>query len=109
MYERMVDVPRLVCSYGIGAELPHPVLTEARDRLSRHYLPELGEPISHYAHAVRFGNLLFVSGCAPVDASLRLVGGDDVVKTVKREEPKIGRNDPCWCGSGKKFKKCHGA
>jgi preprotein translocase subunit SecA len=36
------------------------------------------------------------------------VGGDDVIKTVKREEPKIGRNDPCWCGSGKKFKKCHG-
>jgi preprotein translocase subunit SecA len=25
------------------------------------------------------------------------------------EEDKIGRNDPCWCGSGKKFKKCHGA
>ncbi len=23
-------------------------------------------------------------------------------------EPKVGRNDPCWCGSGKKFKKCHG-
>jgi preprotein translocase subunit SecA len=22
--------------------------------------------------------------------------------------PKIGRNDPCWCGSGKKYKKCHG-
>ena len=38
------------------------------------------------------------------------VGGDDaVVKTQRREEPKIGRNDPCWCGSGKKFKKCHGA
>lgn len=37
------------------------------------------------------------------------VGGDDVIKTVKREEPKIGRNDPCWCGSGKKYKKCHGA
>jgi uncharacterized protein len=26
---------------------------------------------------------------------------------VKTAEP--GRNDPCWCGSGKKFKKCHGA
>jgi SEC-C motif-containing protein len=26
-----------------------------------------------------------------------------------REEPKIGRNDPCSCGSGKKYKKCHGA
>ena len=26
-----------------------------------------------------------------------------------RSGPKVGRNDPCWCGSGKKFKKCHGA
>ena len=25
------------------------------------------------------------------------------------ESEQIGRNDPCWCGSGKKFKKCHGA
>jgi preprotein translocase subunit SecA len=24
-------------------------------------------------------------------------------------EHEVGRNDPCWCGSGKKFKKCHGA
>jgi preprotein translocase subunit SecA len=36
-------------------------------------------------------------------------GGDDVIKTVRRDEPKIGRNDPCPCGSGKKYKKCHGA
>jgi len=36
------------------------------------------------------------------------VGGDDVVKTVRRDEPKVGRNDPCPCGSGKKYKKCHG-
>ncbi|MGB6424027.1 MAG: SEC-C metal-binding domain-containing protein [Solirubrobacterales bacterium] len=28
---------------------------------------------------------------------------------VKSEQEKIGRNDPCWCGSGKKYKKCHGA
>jgi SEC-C motif domain protein len=26
-----------------------------------------------------------------------------------RTAPKIGRNDPCPCGSGKKYKKCHGA
>ena len=31
------------------------------------------------------------------------------VETFVREEPKLGRNDPCHCGSGKKFKKCHGA
>ncbi len=36
-------------------------------------------------------------------------GGDDTVRQVKREEPKTGRNDPCPCGSGKKYKKCHGA
>ena len=28
---------------------------------------------------------------------------------IKRDEPKVGRNDPCPCGSGKKYKKCHGA
>lgn len=30
-------------------------------------------------------------------------------KPVKRDMPKVGRNDPCPCGSGKKYKKCHGA
>ncbi len=30
-------------------------------------------------------------------------------ETVVREQPKVGRNDPCPCGSGKKFKKCHGS
>jgi preprotein translocase subunit SecA len=37
-------------------------------------------------------------------------GGQDAkVETVHRASPKIGRNDPCHCGSGKKYKKCHGA
>ena len=37
-------------------------------------------------------------------------GNGEVVETVvKDEHDKVGRNDPCWCGSGKKFKKCHGA
>src|SRR5213594_2066418 len=35
-------------------------------------------------------------------------GGDGASRQVKRDTPKIGRNDPCPCGSGKKFKKCHG-
>ena len=30
-------------------------------------------------------------------------------RPVRRQEPKVGRNDPCPCGSGKKYKKCHGA
>jgi preprotein translocase subunit SecA len=38
-------------------------------------------------------------------------GGDQINPgtVVKDEREKIGRNDPCWCGSGKKYKKCHGA
>lgn len=44
MYDRQVEVPRLLASYGEGDPLPHPVLTEARDALGRHYAAELGEP-----------------------------------------------------------------
>jgi preprotein translocase subunit SecA len=32
-----------------------------------------------------------------------------VTQVVKGEHEKVGRNDPCWCGSGKKYKRCHGA
>jgi preprotein translocase subunit SecA len=31
-----------------------------------------------------------------------------VTQVVRDEHEKIGRNDPCWCGSGKKYKRCHG-
>jgi len=31
-----------------------------------------------------------------------------VEQRVLDDEHQVGRNDPCWCGSGKKFKKCHG-
>ena len=44
MYDRMVDVPRLLKFYDEDEALPHPSLTEARDVLSRHYAAELGEP-----------------------------------------------------------------
>ncbi|GAA4078118.1 alpha-ketoglutarate-dependent dioxygenase AlkB [Nocardioides kongjuensis] len=44
MYDRVVDVPRLVFTYMIGDELPHPALTDARERLTQRYAAELGEP-----------------------------------------------------------------
>ena len=65
------------------------------------------EPIPAFAGVARAGggeSALARQG-APQPAR---TGGDDVVKTVRRDEPKVGRNDPCPCGSGKKFKKCHG-
>jgi alkylated DNA repair dioxygenase AlkB len=45
MYDRVVDVPRLLCFYGEGQALPDPMLTGARDALSEHYRAELGEPL----------------------------------------------------------------
>jgi alkylated DNA repair dioxygenase AlkB len=44
MYDRVVDVPRLLSFYGDDEPLPHPVLPAAREALTEHYLPELGEP-----------------------------------------------------------------
>ncbi len=66
------------------------------------------EPVSAFAGATRSA----VATAPPPPAANRQpprVGGDDaVVKTVRRDQPKVGRNDPCPCGSGKKSKKCHG-
>jgi preprotein translocase subunit SecA len=47
---------------------------------------------------------------AEADGEEQLIDPLPVVETRRLDETeKIGRNDPCWCGSGKKFKKCHGA
>jgi len=54
-------------------------------------------------------------GAGPIEAVAGAVaagnGATEVVETVVKDEREkdIGRNDPCWCGSGKKYKKCHGA
>ncbi len=44
MYDRVVEVPRLLRWYGEGDELPDPLITRARDALSDYYRVELGEP-----------------------------------------------------------------
>ncbi|WP_067571915.1 alpha-ketoglutarate-dependent dioxygenase AlkB [Nocardia acidivorans] len=46
MYDRMVDVPRLLAFYEQGQALPDPVLDTAREALSEYYRPELGEPFT---------------------------------------------------------------
>jgi reactive intermediate/imine deaminase len=48
------------------------------------------EPISHYTDAVRAGDLLFVSGCVPVDGDGRLVGGDNVAAQARQVFVNIG-------------------
>jgi reactive intermediate/imine deaminase len=53
-------------------------------------VPGQAEPISHYTDAVRAGDLLFVSGCVPVDGEGRLVGGDDVVAQARQVFRNVG-------------------
>jgi reactive intermediate/imine deaminase len=53
-------------------------------------VPGQSEPISHYTDAVRAGDLLFVSGCVPVDGDGRLVGGDDVVAQARQVFANVG-------------------
>jgi preprotein translocase subunit SecA len=68
------------------------------------------------------GNLQYEHETSAGAAAMAVAGGGDAVaagvpssggvaaQTVRTSEhEKLGRNDPCWCGSGKKFKKCHGA
>jgi 2-iminobutanoate/2-iminopropanoate deaminase len=49
----------------------------------------LAEPISHYTDAVRAGNLLFVSGCVPVDGDGRVVS-DDIVEQARQVFTNVG-------------------
>ncbi|MBE7504765.1 MAG: SEC-C domain-containing protein [Planctomycetia bacterium] len=41
-------------------------------------------------------------------AAMQAQNVEQKVETIRRDEPRVGRNDPCPCGSGKKFKQCHG-
>jgi 2-iminobutanoate/2-iminopropanoate deaminase len=59
-------------------------------RREEFHVEGMSVPISHYADAVRAGELLFVSGCVPVDADGNLVGGDDVVAQARRVFENIG-------------------
>ncbi|MCG3126613.1 MAG: Protein translocase subunit SecA [Phycisphaerae bacterium] len=50
----------------------------------------------------------FQSAQADQDAAMRKQGEGAKVDPIRRSMPRVGRNDPCPCGSGKKYKQCHG-
>ena len=41
-------------------------------------------PLSHYTDAVRYGDIVYLSGCGPLDENLNLVGSDDIVEQARR-------------------------
>lgn len=61
-----------------------PIILDAMAIREEFRVPGQPEPLSHYTDAVRAGDLLFVSGCVPIDADGRLVGGDDVVAQARQ-------------------------
>ena len=67
------------------------------------------EPVGAFASAPRAASAARLRASLAAAAPPRVGGDDAPVQTVRRDEPKVGRNDPCPCGSGKKYKKCHGA
>jgi alkylated DNA repair dioxygenase AlkB len=106
MYEREVDVPRLLRWYGRDEQLPHPVLTEARDRLSAHYAAELGEPF------VTAGMCLYRDGRDSVawhgDTLGRGARADTMVAIVSFGSPRALMLRPKSGGSSLRFPLGHG-
>jgi preprotein translocase subunit SecA len=70
----------------------------------------LFEPISKEEHDAREREREEARRKAPREQNLVYSAGESgPAGPAKREVAKVGRNDPCPCGSGRKFKKCHGA
>jgi preprotein translocase subunit SecA len=91
------------------AAAPRPVARRQAPLTYTHAPTSSGPAIAARAAAAASASAVAVADMVATDRQPARVGGDDApIRTVRREQPKIGRNDPCWCGSGKKFKKCHG-
>jgi alkylated DNA repair dioxygenase AlkB len=106
MYDRVVDVPRLVCFYGEQEPLPHPALTQARDALSAHYRGELGEPF------VTAGLCLYRDGHDSVawhgDRIGRSSTEDTMVAIVSLGSPRTLALRPRGGGTARRFEPGHG-
>jgi 2-iminobutanoate/2-iminopropanoate deaminase len=63
-------------------------------------VPGMSEPISHFTHVVRAGNIVFVSGCVASDGQGRTVGGDDATAQARQALDNIKR---CLAAAGATF------
>ena len=95
-------------------ELPDPAIDVALARLYRH-LPAQTDEEREVVATLDQEHPLAALDEAIEDLIVIIADLEDLtrdrrykVETIKRETPKVGRNDPCPCGSGKKYKNCHG-
>jgi uncharacterized protein len=85
------------------ADLMRPIYLLGADEIEEHELPEVEDPVK--AHKLA----LDLEANLPAIHRFWVPLRKAAVQTLKRDEPKVGRNDDCPCGSGKKYKKCCGA
>jgi alkylated DNA repair dioxygenase AlkB len=106
MYDRVVDVPRLLCFYDEGEPLPHPALAAARQALDEHYAAELAEPF------VTAGLCLYRDGRDSVawhgDRIGRGSSKDSVVAIVSLGAPRTFALRPLGGGVGHRYEIGHG-
>ncbi len=95
-------------------ELPDPAIDVALARLYRHLPAQTDEEREVVATLDKEHSLATLDE-AIEDLIVIVADLEDLtrdrrykVETVKRDAPKVGRNDPCPCGSGRKYKQCHG-
>ena len=89
--------------FHVAVEIEEPALEPMQAR----------EGALHYEHETSAGaDVIAAAGGAATALAAPPLGSSDgsfAQAPVVNEHKDIGRNDPCWCGSGKKFKRCHGA
>jgi alkylated DNA repair dioxygenase AlkB len=106
MYDRVVDVPRLLCFYGEQDVLPDPALDQGRDQLSEYYRRELGEPF------VTAGLCLYRDGRDSVawhgDTVGRGSSEDTMVAIVSLGSPRALTLRPRGGGSARRYELGHG-
>jgi len=66
-----------------------------------------GEPQAEAEKPNNGGARLPEIGTTPIARNIRTNRDAPAAQTVRKSGPDLGRNDPCWCGSGKKYKNCH--
>jgi uncharacterized protein len=85
------------------APLMRPIYLLGADEIEEDELKEVDDPRKGHQLALE------IEANLPAIHKFWLPLRKSAVQTLKRDEPKVGRNDDCPCGSGKKFKKCCGA
>ncbi len=118
-YDDLGKAPHTLDGHELHELLGHllPARFGRRDAAVRHVPALVGRYFDHLEetvaleHAFEVRKALAETGAEFIEAATSgraATHGVPPTPPIVNRAPRLGRNDPCWCGSGKKFKKCHG-